>query len=113
MQSANREPFKLTMCNLDLSSVPTQLSDPSPSIDRPCTLQAGEEQLSNCVFCAGTGVDDARCLNNQGAAGGRFRWIIDTQLNVNMSDVTEVGYDPCPTPVITMSRLTENCAIGV
>ena len=49
---------------LDLASVPTHLSDPSPSIDRLCTLQAGEEHLSNCIFCAGDGTDDEKCLNS-------------------------------------------------
>ena len=49
---------------LDLSSVPAQLSEPSPRIDRLCTLQAGEDNLNDCVFCTGTGTDDVKCLNS-------------------------------------------------
>ena len=90
---ANVMKINLLNCakGLDLDSVPTQLSEPSPSIDKLCTLQAGDEHLSNCVYCTGTGTDDVKCLNSQGAAGGRYRWIIDTDLNVNMSELMQAG----------------------
>ena len=86
MQGNNLEPFTLRICDLNLD-IPNSV--PGLTIDRLCTLQVGEENDSNCVYCAGGATDDERCLNNvEGlplatlVATRRYRLIVDTELSV-------------------------------